>query len=367
MIEAKKLKNATKGFRFMGQRFVPDAFIFSTLTQGAEPADPETGEKLPSMPTALMVTSLLGNETSSKYLQDWINTNAPNSKKILAKKQNELKNNFSKLTVDDWTQNIYWGWLYTLKSLNKNFISQKGYPAFMQNELWNDKSLQTFLGSWTELKHDTLLYAKQSYAEIGGGWDEPKEIPPVPKGYVEPNIEFWDKLISLAEMTKDGLLQTKVLPQEFVGRNDRLIKGLKFLRQIAIKELNNEKISDDDFETLRLLGGNLEQVVLPLPTEEYLEKNARSALVADVHTDALTSKILYEADAIPNYIYVAVKDVNGTRLTKGLVFSQREFTAPIEKRRTDEDWQKQVYFDEGSVLPPLPAWGPNQILFPYRQ
>ena len=353
------LKNATKGFRFMGQRFVPDAFIFSTLTQGVEPADPETGESLPSTPTALMVVSLLGNKTAYNYLQQWINTEAPNSKKVLAKKYTELENSFNKLTEDDWTQNIYWGWLYTLKAFNNDFISEEGYPQFMKNKNWNDKSLQASLGSWTELKHDTLLYAKQSYAEMGGGYDEYKDIPPVPKGYVEPNIEFWDKLIALAEMTKNGLQSGDLLPQEFSGRNDKLLSGFKFMRDIAIKELNNQKISDDEFEQLRLIAGNMESVILPLPSETQLEKNARSGLIADVHTDAVKHQILYEADAIPNYIYVAVKDVNGTRLTKGLVFSQREFTAPLQKRLTDTDWQKQVYSESTKNLPSLPTWSKN--------
>lgn len=354
-----ELKNATKGFRFMGQRFVPDAFIFSSLTQGAEPPDPETGESLPSTPTALMVMSLLGNQTANNYLKEWTDREAPNSKKVLAKEYAKLENSFKKLTTDDWIQNIYWGWLYTLKSFNRSFISQDGYPQFMKNKYWNDKSLQTSLGSWTELKHDTLLYAKQSYAEMGGGFDDVKDIPSVPKGYVEPNIEFWDKLIALAEMTNSGLQNSGLLPQEFSGRNDKLLAGFKFMREIAIKELNNQKISDEEFEKLRLVAGNMEDVILPLPSETRLEKNARAALIADVHTDTFKNKILYEANAIPNYIYVAVKDINGTRLTKGLVFSQREFTAPIERRRTDSDWQKQVYSEKENSLPALPTWAKN--------
>lgn len=36
------------------------------------------------------------------------------------------------------------------------------------------------LGSWSELKHDTILYAKQGMAEMGGG------PPELLKGYVEP-------------------------------------------------------------------------------------------------------------------------------------------------------------------------------------
>jgi len=40
-------------------------------------------------------------------------------------------------------------------------------PYFAQDPLYQDKLLNTFLGSYTELKHDTLLYVKQAYAEMG--------------------------------------------------------------------------------------------------------------------------------------------------------------------------------------------------------
>ncbi len=59
-------------------------------------------------------------------------------------------------------------------------------------KLFPIKQLQTFLGSYAELKHDTLLYVKQNFAEKGGGGDENR--PPVPRGFVEPNMAFWQEL-----------------------------------------------------------------------------------------------------------------------------------------------------------------------------
>jgi hypothetical protein len=351
-----ELQNKTKGFRFMGQRFTPDAFIFSSLTQGDEKPDPKTGEKLPSMPTALMVMSALGNKTADQHLNDWISTNASDSKNVLADRMISLKQYFGALSTDLWTQNIYWSWLYTLQALSQEGLDKTGYPNFMKNTDWDNKNLQCSLGSWTELKHDTLLYAKQSYAEMGGGGPE-GDIPPVPKGYVEPNIEFLDRLIPFVKMTEDGLKQRGILDDEFIGRNESLLKALSFFRKIAIAEVNNEKISDDDFEKLRLMAGNLGgQILSPLPNEQRTEDLARSALIADVHTDVPGKAILYEADGIPNYIYVAVKDDNGTRMTKGLVYSYYEFKNPIEKRLTDTDWKEWVYTKDASKMPNLPDW-----------
>lgn len=350
-----ELKNKTKGFRLMGQRFTPDAFIFSTLTQGDEAPDPGTGEKLPSMPTALMVMSVFGSDRSSTILDSWVDKNAPDSRKIIKKQMNELEVTMSALPEEAWSQNIYWGWISTLKTLFQEKKDLAGFPVFMRQSLWRDKDLRTSLGSWTELKHDTLLYAKQSYAEMGGGGDDFPPLP-VPKGYVEPNIEFFDRLIPLAKMTRDGLKNADILDNEFEWRNAQLIEALEFFRKIAVSELADETISDEDFEKLRLLPGRLSSILSPLPGEQQTEDKGRSALIADVHTDASKGAILYEATGIPDFLYVAVKDKNGTRLTKGLVYSYYEFSGPLDKRLTDKDWRAKVYSNGKETLPSEPEW-----------
>jgi hypothetical protein len=349
------LQDKTRGFRLMGQRFTPDAFIFSTLTQGQEKPDPQTGERLPSQPTALMVMALLGSKTAAPLLDEWVAKNAPDSKKVLKNRLDQLAGYFAKLSPEDWTQNIYWSWLHTLKALFQEPADLKGYPMFMKNADWPRKNLQGALGSWTELKHDTLLYAKQAYAEMGNGEEEQK-VPPVPKGYVEPNIEFFDRLLPLIKLTRDGLAQRGLLDNEFLGRNDDFLAAVGFFRQIAIAELQNETVSAEDFEKLRLAPGRLSGVLRALPGEEGTENYGRAALVVDVFTDMVKAEILYEGVGIPNYIYVAVKDQNGARLTKGLVYSYYEFTEPLGERLTDEKWREWNYTDDKAKVPDMPAW-----------
>jgi Protein of unknown function (DUF3160) len=125
--------------------------------------------------------------------------------------------------------------------------------------------------------------------------------------------------------------------------------------------VNNEKISDQDFEKMRTEAGRMSWIIAPLPNEIRTEDLARSALIADVHTDGVKGKILYEADGIPNYIYVAVKDLNGTRLTKGLVYSYYEFTNSLEKRLNDANWQEWVYLRGEKSMPSMPDWGKSLI------
>ena len=67
----------------------------------------------------------------------------------------------------------------------------------MTTEQWKKKALETYAGSFTELKHDTVLYAKQVMAEMGGG--PPEEL--ADRGYVEPETEVYRRFAELAEQT----------------------------------------------------------------------------------------------------------------------------------------------------------------------
>jgi hypothetical protein len=56
----------------------------------------------------------------------------------------------------------------------------------MRSHAWAMKTLNTQLASWTHLRHDNILYAKQSYS-----------VPAIcayPSGFVEPRPEFWKRL-----------------------------------------------------------------------------------------------------------------------------------------------------------------------------
>ena len=353
------LLESTRGFRFMGQRFTPDAFIFNRLTKGQE-----QGPNLPSMPTALMVTAAFGDKASEPLLEQWITKQAPESRHAIHARLDELKHKFAGLPDDMWTQNIYWGWIRTLTTLFQEPSQLTGYPFFMRQDAWRAKDTNAVLGSWTELKHDTLLYAKQSYAEMGGGGDEPTKKPAVPKGYVEPNIAFWDRLLALSQMTYVGMNGQGLLDQEMQSRNDQFLKSLKFFREVAVEEIENKTISEQDFERLRTEPGTLSDVLRALPGDVDTEDNARAALIADVHTDVPGGQILYEATGKPDSIFVAVKDANGARLTRGLVYSYYEFAGPLAKRLTDKDWRASIYDDKtlsadgsGTIpTPQVPQW-----------
>jgi len=184
-----------------------------------------------------------------------------------------------------------------------------------------------------------------------------KEDPPAVKGYVEPNIEFFDRLEALVTLVNDSLTNLGLLHKEIGYRSEQFLEQIRFYRDIAVKELANTKISDEEFEKLRLSPGYLTGLASTLPGESETEKEARSAIIADVHTDAGADQVYYEAVGIPQIIFVAVSDTNGTRLAKGLVYSQYEFTQPLGGTRlTDEQWREYIYGGQTQKIPGLSPW-----------
>ena len=59
-------------------------------------------------------------------------------------------------------------------------------------------------------------------------------------------------------------------------------------------------------------------------------------------------------------MYVAVSDINGTRLTRGAAFNHYEFVNPLDERLSDEDWQAKVH-DGKSDLPNEDKWSKELI------
>ena len=191
-----------KGFRFMGQRFTIDAAIFQRLIVREVGSKDASCNQAPfasgrMLPKGLDVPSAMGSKEAYNILKDQGELQYACYPENMAK----LNEYIAGLATDTWTQNLYWGWLYSLLPLTVE--KPEGYPSFMRSLAWARKELNTYLGSWTELKHDTILYAKQVYAELGGGREiEEKDD----RGYVEPNPYVYARLASLLNLTKEGLI-----------------------------------------------------------------------------------------------------------------------------------------------------------------
>jgi hypothetical protein len=274
--------------------------------------------------------ALLGSERAVYWLNELNDSNYEDYDVQYGKMDSE----FSNFSAADWNRNLYWSWLYSLQPLLKDYGS--GYPTFMQTDAWQDKELSTSLASWTELRHDTILYAKQSYTMNVTALAPPEEKSVV--GYVEPVPDFYARLLALTKMTNQGLDEMSVLDPISKSRLTNLEEVLSRLKEISEKELENKKLTDEDYEFIKNFGDQLEGTI-----EDVDEKARKTTVVADVHTDGNTGAVLEEGVGYVDMLVVAYKLPDGRILVgAGPVMSHYEFKQPMEARLTDEKWREML-------------------------
>lgn len=218
---------------------------------------------MPDQPGAFLEGwAILGSEQAYQILSDEGATEYEGEDTSYDKQLNELKAQFDEFDVADWNRNLYWSWLYALKPLLEEF--SEGYPTFMQTEAWQDKELNTALASWTELRHDTILYAKQSYTPTFEM--TPPPLKPV-VGYVEPVPEFYARMLALTSMTKQGLAQLNALNNEERARLESLERILDNLIDISKDELENKELNEADYEFIRNFGEELDSIIAGVEAE----------------------------------------------------------------------------------------------------
>lgn len=345
----------TKGLRFMGQRFVPDAYIFRQLMY----RNVGTPDNRRGLPKGLDLLAAMGSERAYQILDELGETSYENYDTQMDK----VKSWVSGLSVADWTETLNNSWLYSFQPLLE--VPGDGYPAFMRSSAWLDKQINTILGSWTELKHDTILYAKQAYAEMGAGPMPPEPVRP--KGYVEPVPGFYARLAALTAMTRTGLGDRGLLAAADDDSLQRLEELALNFQAMAEKELLSEPLSQEDYDLIRYYGGELEHLTMAAADPEQgepggypvMDEEPQAAVIADVATDPLPpTTVLEEAVGRIDEIHVVVPviDDGGTaylQVAKGAVFSYYEFPWPAADRLTDEKWRQML--DEGQA-PARPTW-----------
>jgi hypothetical protein len=322
------------GLKFLGQRYVLDAFLLNQLTSPSVGSD--TNPR--NLPSALDVMMLLGSRAATdmqqqvQARQQWANYDQQIEK-------------LKKVTEEELAKpaTFYDHWLYALRTL---FQSTPSKQMFAVKQPWQYKSLNTGLASWTELKHDTILYAEQTAAEMGEGgeFEIPPYIPPGPKGYVEPNPALFRQLTVSIDQMLAQLERVAFVTEEYVDKFTLFRKLAKQAETIAQKEVSGEVIARQDYDWISNIHYSFDRSLL-LPRDTGIiqdPSNLQMALVADVATDDVGGRVLEEGIGAPKRIIVVVKDAwGGTRLTVGFVYSWLEF--PSSRRWSDSEWKKPIY------------------------
>lgn len=327
-----KATEENKGFRFMGQRFTIDAAIFQNLIYENVQEDSEGNKRM--LPDTLDVAAALGSDTAYSILEKQGDTDYAGYKENMEMLRTGIENAPETL----WSASLYSNWLYTLKPL----LAEKGdgYPDFMQSEEWAKKNLESFAGSYTELKHDTVLYAKQVMAEMGGGdlpqWDD--------RGYVEPEVKVWSRFTHLAAKTREGLKSLGMLSSDDETNLNRLEQMASQFLVMSEKELKNQLLSDEEYELIRNYGGNLEHFWLEAFKDEGENINSGdfpAAIVTDIATDP-NGACLEVGTGNPSHIYVVVPMDRELHICVGAVYSFYQFEQPISERLTDSEWRQMM-------------------------
>lgn len=363
---------AVRSMRLFPQRFIPDAAIMQALIWNKV----GTQQNPRVWPMGLDVAAALGSQRAQSLLTGPLHQNRYAHYTQQLASQRRL---YAVLPNSAWHQNLYYGWLHTLQAVLAP--SPAGAPAFMRNTAWADKSLATGLGSWAELRHDTLLYAKQVYGLGAGGPPPPYRMP-----YVEPVPLVYARLLELIHSFKntlagEGLLDHLQQPidripaqsaQSFLvpppprgdagyrAAIDSFAALVALAQRVASVELHGGTPSNADAVTLAKVGQELAVV------DDFFQDNAASkalrpeqkqvSVIADIFTEPASRQVLEEGvgNVLPLYVVVSI---NGRRwLTKGAVYSYYEFHWPMSNRLTDAAWQQMAH------RPPLPAWTAAYIM-----
>ena len=350
------VQEMVKGYRFMGQKYALDAEIFQELLFNSIKQAPDGTKR--KLPDALDIPAAMGSEAAKNILIQYGHDKYPNYLEKLEEMRAKVAG-----TGTYWASSIYAGWLYTLMPLLQE--KGEGYPSFMTNLQWQKKDLEGYLGSWTELKHDTVLYSKQPYsvAELGGGNEEPDL--PDDRGYVEPEPELYSRLYSLTKTTREGLKQLGYISDTDAESLNHLAQICVTLRDISVKELQNEKITEEEYEFIRSYGGTLEHFWSEArdlsatyevrdkwtesmdwemyPEEALIEPSIQIAV--DVATNPEGAECLEEALGSVSRVLVVFPIDGELHIAIGGVFTQYQFRAPLSERLTDQEWRKVMGFD----------------------
>jgi hypothetical protein len=337
-------------FQLFGQRYILDSFVLSKVVY--DDIIFKGAKQQRFMPSPLDVMAALGNLEALSLLEPALRSfnysaNLKAAQDFVASHRPEF-----------WQQNLYNVWLDALRTLDDPIVGDN-VPQAMATKAWQRKQLNTQLASWAQLRHDTILYAKQSYtASVGCVY---------PKGYVEPYPDFYLKLGTFATRAKTLLGSARFIDQ--AGRQRygdffaSMAKTMTTLEGLAHKELAARPFSRSEEQWLQTLIRRRDghgYGASPVYNGWYVDLfygGAKAAIewdptVADVHTDPNTRQVLEVGVGRIDTLFVAIDNEADLTMYAGPTLSYHEFLQPAEKRLTDPEWREMIINGEAPAAPP---------------
>lgn len=376
-----------RSFTVLGQKFVLDSWVTSKIVYDEILWDKQ---KVPRrIPTSLDVAfaALGNNQVVPDLVARMTNTKGRKFRDGLNYQHNlaAVRQVVDRQNPAVWEENIYMNWLATLRELSLPTTDPK-YPSVMRTRAWAMKTLNTQLASWTQLRHDTILYAKQS--------ETASTRCSYPAGFVEPRAEFWERFEKMAVLAAN-LIEKTPFPEGSVEKVDEqgkhyqvklqdiqkkqtnffqnFAQQLAILKGIAVKELAQQELSEAQTRFLRDIveiqdgsGGPHYKGWYPgLFYKHPADSDKWDAIVADVHTDVPDRQwgdpgsVLHQGVGNVDLLMIAVDNGKDKMVYAGPVLSHYEFEMPEVSRKSDSEWQEDI---QNGKLPPRPAWTKSYLV-----
>ena len=335
-------------FLLFGQRFIIDSYVTGSVVFDRIKYN---GEKICRLfPSALDPMFALGNDAAAQLLQGELD-NYHYSSNLAA-----LRYLIDSYGEDYWNKTIYNLWLNLIRDLNPP-KDRTNLPSFMQTAAFWQEKLNTQLASWSQLRHDNLLYAKQSYT---GG-----TLCSYPYVYVEPFPEFFQSLHSLAVTALDKFGNLNLTPDYLKSNIINYFNDLENITDTLItvtqKELSSTPLLPEEVSFLKKLiyqnehfsgaapyGGWYAKLFYNDP-EGYDGLLKEDCIVADIHTvptDCGGGKLGAVVHVGTGYlnlgVFITNTPDNKTVAFIGPLLSYSEYNTTNFKRLTDQEW-KETY------------------------
>lgn len=340
-------------FLLMGQKFIVDSYIFGNVIYDKIIYNNKAMQRL--MPDPLDVMYSLGNDDAAILLKPEL------EKWHYASQLKKMRYLIDSYDQNFWRSSLYNCWLNTLRTLNPSaYPSMEKQPLFMRSAAWHQKTLNTQLVSWSQLRHDNLLYAKQSYT--------PGEECSYPHGFVEPYPAFYKEIGVFAKKAAQYL--DKYSDLNYIANYYRnVINLMDTICGLAEKEITKQpfSIQDSTFMANMLVVDHL--CGAPITKGWYGNLIFDNSLaedkdftIADVHTQptdesgARVGKVLHVGTGKINLgIFLAQSPSSNYKpmAYAGPVASYYQKVTANFLRHTDEEWSEMV--DSNSV-PQRPDW-----------
>lgn len=329
-------------FALLGQRYTVDSHVLSNVVYDRVPTR--------VVPNSLDVAfAALGNGQALTLLGDELEEEEGYSGQLSA-----MRTLIDEHPAKYWRGSLYTSWLSALRTLSpQSGEAPADLPQVAKTEAWGRRVLNTQLSSWAELRHNNVLYVKQSYTS--GALCE------YPDAYVDPYPEFFTALVDFAERAQT-LVSGLDLDGDFASRVEDYFANVAdingTLAEMAEAQLSGAPHSEEHLAFVNravTVDVNCDGTVLGHSGWysdlhfEPLEAVEMDPIITDVHTDiggvlpvSRPPSVLHVGTGLPRLMLMTVDTCEGPRAYAGVVSSYHEVLKEGLTRLTDDEWKSEL-------------------------